>query len=214
MNGAAIAASEQVLFGRGIGNVYSGSFSYTIESPTQSPGEAKEIGYAPIDDPDVASDQIVYGFSFAKNYKVTMYSPEGSVTLPYSTAITVTLRRDDGTMRYLIDGVEEYSTIVSTNESLEIRAKIKTNTGAITGVTSSYVTTQFTVDPIIDNPNKTITINVTGANPPYRIAWFNGDRCSTCNGSSTTIKTEGSVSLSIADAAGNKELRMFSVGQL
>jgi hypothetical protein len=215
--GIGLATSDQILFARGEGNVYSGYFSYSPGGPAGDPwnGEIKNIGYAPINDPDIGDNVIVYGFSFGKNNKLKMFSPEGQVTQTFNSMSAVTLERDNKVMRYLVDGVEVYSVIVSVTESLEIRAKMKSNGSSFSGITTNYQTTPFCISPLVDNTKKTIELTVTGAYPPYKLAWANGDLNSTTSkGRVETRYVEGQNLVTIYDAIGNKIQRVYSLGTL
>ncbi|GEM_PF-6893785 len=207
--GIGLAYSNQILFGKGQANVHSGYFTYTYANNS---GNRKSIGYAPINDPDIGSGQIVYGFSFGKNNKIRLFSPQGKVTVPYNSGTSVKLERVEDLLKYYVDGVEKYSVVVSLKEDLQIRAKLTSENAVFADVECSYQTTPFCVNPTIDNINKRIDLQITGGFPPYKYVWERiGDpECKT----SCTYETfvEGPNYVTIFDAQGNKTSRMYSLG--
>jgi len=203
-NGVGLAQSKQVLFGEGQSNVLTGSFSYT----TNNTVDLKKIGYSPINNPDVNPGQIVYGFSFGKNGKLNAYSPLGQVSQSYTSTTKIKLEKNGQTLNYLIDGVQVYSVVINSTENLVIRAKLRSENSSFANVSSDYNTTPFCVLPIIDNVNKTIDLQVTGAFPPYRYIWEGVNAPSRF----MTTFVEGQNFVTIFDSQANKVRRMFSIG--
>ncbi|NRA11893.1 MAG: hypothetical protein HRT57_08060, partial [Crocinitomicaceae bacterium] len=210
-NGFGIGVTDQILFTRGEASVSDGYFKYTPTGVTNSPwnNETKVIGFSPINDPDVRPNDIVYGFSFGRNNRLRAFSPEGQVTQTYSSLGFVKLERVGNTLEYSVDGTVVYSVIVSTQESLEIKAKLTSSSSSFSNVVTNYNTTPFLVDALIDNPNKIINLSVTGTFPPYSFVWDLGDP-------SGKLRTfiEGPNWVTITDSQRNRVRRMYSIGSL
>jgi len=209
--GQGLAHSSQVLFARGEANVFSGHFSY-INNDGSGSTKMRTIGYSPINDPDVGAGQIVYGFTFAKNNKLKLFSPEGQIEVNYTTGTKIKLERANTTLNYYVDGVVVYSVVVSSMESLEVKAKLLSPNATFTDVKVSYETTQFCVLPTIDNINKRISLQITGGFPPYKYTWeFVGDQ--TCRTDCPLEAfVEGPNTVIIFDSQGNRIRRTYSLG--
>ena len=196
------ASSTNLLPGSYAGNLFNGSFSFTN---TGSLNQLKTIGYSVSESPESGFELIEYGFSFSNN-TVKAYGKDSHHESALSSGQTFKIERTGDLMKFYIDGAAVYQEQIDVYEYLIVRAHLKSNSSAFSGVTVSFDGLRPVIDPQINTASKTIALNTGSAFPG--INWQDGEK-----GPDTKKFIPGTYAVDLYDASNRKLKRSFAAGE-